>query len=917
MANLDEENNNDAGHPDDEEPLHPFKRQRVTQACEWCRKKKIKCDGAKPSCMNCRNSSSECIYTEIPRKPRAPKKRTTNIGELENRLERIEYLLEALAPNQQNNNQTASRLKNSSNESRPTAKSGGNKKSKDYVVENQDAEEEQEDQDQDYDDYDENNNNNNDNDYEEDDDDDDGYLRDENIPMTSFISLKPNKDKFLNNSGDMFSISMARGTGKFLTNGAIFSILSKTGMKWVAEKTGDHTLPEKLSGLFSDIHTEHYSRMRPFIVDQGIPPKPSHEALDFVWQLANSQKKYWNELIPLNDLDTMIRAVHDDTQPPNGYFENLLLFSMCALAIPVTVHVREDSEDPPSSNPDEGKRIKKGEIANIKTDTDVKEEQLLYTRGAMYYFHRAMLLPPTFTGLRGLVFLILSLKCSNAHPITSLTPVVSRVAYDLGLHRRELTRGLDEAEADRIRRLFWVVYSLDRDNAMKIGRSPSIMDFDISTELPSPNVVVNDLGVDFDIKSAEVMEIYGDIYESLYSAKGSQQQPAEMAKHVSRLDKRLTDWRDSLPSQYRPGADFTIDAPSAIKTFPTKSWYIYFGVINLHLTYFQLLTNIHRITAYHPSWVSAAINSESNSSSSSSPSGAGNNKENSSSGGGGKNSTSNQSPNSVTSATNKRSAGKYGRLFASLDICVQSARSSIEITKKLAKTDTGFLASSLFFCANSFTTLFIKCLVRPRDMSTNYDLELLYNILELLEIYDTSVFGGECSSGGSKGGVSRFYGVLYDVAKDYAEKCQCGKPSSQGSTPKSTTSDVRSKPSTSNNNNNSKGSRHAEVIPGENGDNNNHMRQRQDFPVDEINPLYNSSSLMRGPMDDSNAITADDYHNGYSQTQRNGFEYPFQAMESSMVQSLYQVPSYFYSWDPEFVVYPDFMMPLDGQQQQQ
>lgn len=50
------------------------KRQRVSIACDCCRKKKIKCDGKKPSCTNCVNNTLECVYTKPERKPK-PRKR--------------------------------------------------------------------------------------------------------------------------------------------------------------------------------------------------------------------------------------------------------------------------------------------------------------------------------------------------------------------------------------------------------------------------------------------------------------------------------------------------------------------------------------------------------------------------------------------------------------------------------------------------------------------------------------------------------------------------------------------------------------------------------------------------------------------------------------------------------------------------
>lgn len=43
------------------------------QACDMCRKKKIKCDGKMPSCTHCINYKTECIFTQVEKKRTPPK----------------------------------------------------------------------------------------------------------------------------------------------------------------------------------------------------------------------------------------------------------------------------------------------------------------------------------------------------------------------------------------------------------------------------------------------------------------------------------------------------------------------------------------------------------------------------------------------------------------------------------------------------------------------------------------------------------------------------------------------------------------------------------------------------------------------------------------------------------------------------
>jgi hypothetical protein len=45
----------------------------MLQACDQCRRKKIKCDGKLPACTHCTNYKTECIFTQIEKKRATPK----------------------------------------------------------------------------------------------------------------------------------------------------------------------------------------------------------------------------------------------------------------------------------------------------------------------------------------------------------------------------------------------------------------------------------------------------------------------------------------------------------------------------------------------------------------------------------------------------------------------------------------------------------------------------------------------------------------------------------------------------------------------------------------------------------------------------------------------------------------------------
>ncbi|KAJ2867204.1 hypothetical protein GGH94_001007 [Coemansia aciculifera] len=76
------------------------KQARLMRACDNCRRKKVKCNGTKPSCSHCTRMKLACHYSPLVRKKRV---RRSIIDKLEERLESMEQMLqplvERLSPN--------------------------------------------------------------------------------------------------------------------------------------------------------------------------------------------------------------------------------------------------------------------------------------------------------------------------------------------------------------------------------------------------------------------------------------------------------------------------------------------------------------------------------------------------------------------------------------------------------------------------------------------------------------------------------------------------------------------------------------------------------------------------------------------------------------------------------------------------
>ncbi|KAJ2548498.1 hypothetical protein EV175_004804, partial [Coemansia sp. RSA 1933] len=69
------------------------KRQRVSRACDKCRRKKVKCDGKLPVCTHCEELGYDCTYLDATKKRGPPK---GYIDVIESRLHKVDELIRGL-----------------------------------------------------------------------------------------------------------------------------------------------------------------------------------------------------------------------------------------------------------------------------------------------------------------------------------------------------------------------------------------------------------------------------------------------------------------------------------------------------------------------------------------------------------------------------------------------------------------------------------------------------------------------------------------------------------------------------------------------------------------------------------------------------------------------------------------------------
>ncbi|KAI1490521.1 fungal-specific transcription factor domain-containing protein [Biscogniauxia mediterranea] len=61
----------------------------MARACQFCRRRKIKCDAEKPECSTCRSSNRTCVYCDAPPKPRPSASMISSLQREKSALERV------------------------------------------------------------------------------------------------------------------------------------------------------------------------------------------------------------------------------------------------------------------------------------------------------------------------------------------------------------------------------------------------------------------------------------------------------------------------------------------------------------------------------------------------------------------------------------------------------------------------------------------------------------------------------------------------------------------------------------------------------------------------------------------------------------------------------------------------------------
>ncbi|KAJ5582513.1 hypothetical protein N7535_001133 [Penicillium sp. DV-2018c] len=668
------------GAGDETNDANDAKRRRIARACDMCRKKKIKCDGKMPKCSHCINYKTECVFTHVEKK-RNPPKGAKYIEGLENRLGRMESLLRLsglLSEDDGGKTDLGTLEKRLADRSNALNAAKVPNTSVPQAAQQATSSHQT-------------------------------TPRIDSIysPQTAATSPESQKSETeVEALSDMMCSLVTNNCGetRYIGSSSGFSIFSPKGIQWVNEKTGDTSFQDMISSAYVDDNKWMYWKPEIFSdifarrVFKPLPPK--EEALS----LFNDFFENFNCVFPLFHEATFMHLV--ERQYSRDPYEGSGWWASINVVLAISHRLRV--------------------MSNLVPHEEDKKAWL-YLKNAMGVLTELTMRNTDLLSVQALLGMSLFLQGTpNPQPAFFLVAAAIRLSHSIGLHKRGSGFGLNPAEVEQRKRVFWIAYLLDKDICLRSGRPPVQDDDDMNVELPSEdppdnvgNVPLSDGRSKFNLfrSLCEFATIESRVYKRLYSAKASKQSDGELLNTIGELDKELEDWKDSIPVDFRPEHEIQATHTPLI-----------IHVVVLHFAYYNCLTTIHRMSVHHGYWTSRLSNY-------------------------------------AIQGLNARPLNP--RVFLSAALCVTAARASINLIKYIPQGDFACVWLILYYPVSALVTLFANILQNPNDARARSDVKLMNVVVNFL----STLVSDE-----SNGSIKRMLGLcgeferIAKVVLDKAEK---------------------------------------------------------------------------------------------------------------------------------------------------
>ncbi|KAG0168074.1 hypothetical protein DFQ30_005320 [Apophysomyces sp. BC1015] len=523
------------------------RRQRVSRACDLCRRKKIKCDGLAPICSNCQAFNLECSYNDTTKKRGPPK---GYIEAIENRLHRLESFLGELASEDNPRSQALLAELNA-----PLETSNG-EQIKTRPVRRGDRHRLP-------------------------------YSRRQN-------SGKSKADLQIDTQPTIFHDAPGTSSAYLVTSPTLAqpppsspdSVDDSTG-QLTMDETGQVRFLGRSSGYYLLQNSRTYQNGAFHFSGWGHRPSSDTNRKLF---LSSSNPL---ELPPADLADHLLQLYFENFYPFLPLFYKRQLNS--ALASP------EEPVSPLLLNAIYALASRLSPDKRVRSDPDSPD-----TAGDIFFERAKRLLDdyydiPKISTVQALILLSCHqhgvMKAARAWLYSGMA---FRMAQDLGLNRNCELWDIPPCERQRRKRVFWCCFIVDRLTSAIFGRSSNFEERDIDTPFP---LVEDDeevkAGNEFDsirppvkiieafIQLVKICDILGHVLKNIYYAKARYHGPSHHINHVlTTLNRQLTNWYNSLP----PSLQYKLPNTQLGETGPDPPLLI----CQIHMIYYTTVILLHR-----------------------------------------------------------------------------------------------------------------------------------------------------------------------------------------------------------------------------------------------------------------------------------------------------------------------------------
>lgn len=180
---------------------------------------------------------------------------------------------------------------------------------------------------------------------------------------------------------------------------------------------------------------------------------------------------------------------------------------------------------------------------------------------------------------------VFALNYSSLQIETLCISEAARTIMTLSLHKKNL----DVESSEDSRRIFWIVYCMEKEYAFNSSHASLIADLDISCPLPSILVPANE-GFDWVQCWARYSRIMSRAYDTLFSTTATLNSADEHFSYMERIMEDLEAWKNSIPEDLRPG--------SPLRQHRMRRPHMQDLALRIHFSYYNLQICISRLTLH-------------------------------------------------------------------------------------------------------------------------------------------------------------------------------------------------------------------------------------------------------------------------------------------------------------------------------